>query len=529
MAARSKRPVADETGPRPNEPQKPRLLIFIVAYNAEKKIEWVLGRIPRELGEAYEVEVLLIDDCSGDRTFERGHEVKRLGTLPFPLHVLYNPVNQGYGGNQKIGYHFAIEQGFDFVALLHGDGQYAPECLPLLVEPLARGEADAVFGSRMLTAGGARDGGMPLYKYLGNKILTTYENLLLGTRLSEFHSGYRVYSVAALRRIPFHLNTNVFHFDTEIIIQFVFARLRIREVPIPTYYGDEICHVDGLRYAWDVTKATTTAWAQRLNLFYARQFDCGPDAGDNAYYGGKGDFPSPHAETLRRVPSGARVLDLGCAGGYVGRDLKTKGCHVTGVDLHPPVDPDALDDFHRHDLNDPALPVDPADFDVILMLDVVEHLLGPEAFVERLYAGLERSPRTRLLVSTGNVAFGVTRLMLLLGQFNYGKRGILDLTHTRLFTFGSLRRLFEQSGFEVTDMSGIPAPFPLAMGQRRAARVLLSVNGWLIRLWRGLFAYQIYMEARPRPSLAYLLADARAKSETRAVAALSSGGAEAAD
>ncbi len=143
----------------------------------------------------------------------------RDGAIPFPLHVLFNPVNQGYGGNQKIGYHFAIERGFDFVALVHGDGQYAPECLPELVRPLRDGEADAVFGSRMLEKAAALRGGMPLYKYVGNKILTGSRTACSASSLSEFHSGYRVYAVAALKQIPFALNTNDFHFDTEIIVQ----------------------------------------------------------------------------------------------------------------------------------------------------------------------------------------------------------------------------------------------------------------------------------------------------------------------
>ena len=150
------------------------------------------------------------------------------------MRALFNPVNQGYGGNQKLGYHYAIEKGFDFVALLHGDGQYAPECLPRLLDPLRRGEADAVMGSRMLPGGGALKGGMPLYKFIGNKVLTWLENRLLRTDLSEFHSGYRVYSVEALRAIPFDRNSNDFHFDTEIIIQLQIAARTIREMPIPT-------------------------------------------------------------------------------------------------------------------------------------------------------------------------------------------------------------------------------------------------------------------------------------------------------
>src|SRR5215831_13577428 len=243
--------------------QTPRLLIFVVAYHAESTIEEVLTRIPAVIAEQYETEVLVLDDASTDLTFERASTVR----LPFPLTVLSNPVNQGYGGNQKLGYVYALKHGFDFVALLHGDAQYAPECLPDLVRPLRDGVADACFGSRMMTKGGARRGGMPLYKFWGNRILTWLENRLLRTTFTEFHSGYRVYSVGALKQIPFTLNTNDFHFDTEIIIQFVRAGLRIVELPIPTYYGDEICRVNGMKYAWDVAKAVTVARSQQMGFF----------------------------------------------------------------------------------------------------------------------------------------------------------------------------------------------------------------------------------------------------------------------
>src|SRR6266508_4535575 len=351
------------SGKKPPRPgAKPRLLIFIVAYNAEKTIAQVLGRIPHLLAEEYEVEVLVLDDSSQDRTFEESRGVRRGVALPFVLHVLFNPVNQGYGGNQKIGYHFAIEQRFDFVALLHGDGQYAPECLPDLVRPLRDGRADAVFGSRMLEKGGARRGGMPLYKFVGNRILSWFQNRVLGASLSEFHSGYRVYSVAALAKVPFELNTNDFHFDTEIIIQFLLSGLRIAELPIPTYYGDEICRVNGIKYAWDVTKAVLVARTQQLGLLYDRRFDCAPAAG-NAQYEPKLDYISPHSAALEVVPAGARVLDLGCAGGYVGAMLRRqRHCGVTGVDRFPLGAGVELDAFVLHDLNDGFPPVNAADY-----------------------------------------------------------------------------------------------------------------------------------------------------------------------
>src|SRR5215471_17301953 len=145
--------------------EKKRVLVFVVAYNAEKTIAQVVRRIPVDLLDHYEVDILIIDDASRDETFAKSHSVGRDDSLPFPIHALFNPVNQGYGGNQKLGYRYAIEHGYDFVALVHGDGQYAPESLPELLGPLAKGEAAAVFGSRMLKRGAARSGGMPLYKF----------------------------------------------------------------------------------------------------------------------------------------------------------------------------------------------------------------------------------------------------------------------------------------------------------------------------------------------------------------------------
>jgi len=492
----------------------PRLLVFIVAYKAEKTVQAVLQRIPARLREVCEVEVLVIDDASNDATFERAHELGRSDALPFPCHVLVNPGNQGYGGNQKLGYHFAIERGFDYVALVHGDGQYAPECLPELVQPLLNGEADAVFGSRMMTPGAARQGGMPLYKFVGNRILTRFQNAMLRTSLSEFHSGYRVYRVAALKQLPWEFNTTQFHFDTEIIIQFVRAGLRIREVPIPTYYGDEICSVNGIKYAKDVAAAVVKARAQDLGIFYERRFDCRPVP--NAQYRLKTGYRSPHTMSLNAVGEGSRVLDLGCAGGYVAALLKDrKRCRVTAVDSVPLAGGVSVGQFLLHDLDTGPPRLDFREFDAVLLLDVLEHLRSPEAFIEALREALKLSPRTELLVSTPNIGFFAVRIGLFFGQWNYGKRGILDLTHTRLFTFASIKRLFEQGGFDVLEMDGIPAPYPLAVGDGWLGRLLLKLNEVLIAVSRRLFSYQIWLRVKPVASLEYLMAAAEQASADR--------------
>ncbi len=493
-----------------------RLLIFIVAYHAETTVADVLSRIPHGLAAEFDTEVLVIDDGSRDRTFETARAAVRDCPLPFPITVLHNPVNQGYGGNQKIGYFYALRHGFDFVALLHGDGQYAPECLPDLLRPLSSGHAEACFGSRMMLKGHALKGGMPVYKYLGNKVLSWFENRMLATALTEFHSGYRVYSTAALRKIPFDLNTNDFHFDTEIIIQFVLAGLRIVEVPIPTYYGDEICRVNGLKYAWNVAVAVTKARAQEFGIFHDARFDCARPGVDGLPYRLKLDFESPHSLALEAIPAKSRVLDLGCAAGHVASALeRRKGCRVIGLDRTAPEHSARADGFREHDLDRGLPELDMSSFDYLLALDVIEHLSSPERFVAELRDALKRSPDVRILASTANIGFIVTRLMLLIGQFNYGKRGILDMTHTRLFTAAAFRRLFEQGGFRVLETRGIPAPFPLALGDGMLGKLLLHLNKLLIRLSRGLFSYQIFLVLQPQPSLEYLLEAAETHSALR--------------
>ena len=232
----------------------PRIGILIVAYNAESTLQKVLQRIPPDVYAKIE-EIFVFDDASHDRTYEAGRAAMH---EPYgdKLKVFRNPVNLMYGGNQRKGYQYAIQRGLDIVVLLHGDGQYAPEVMQELLTPLESGEADMVMGSRMMIPGAALRGNMPKYKYFGNKVLTWMENRLAGLRLTEFHSGYRAYSVHALRQIPLDTMTWNWHFDTQIILEFLRKDLRIKEVPIPTYYGDEICHVNGIPYAWNCIRQT---------------------------------------------------------------------------------------------------------------------------------------------------------------------------------------------------------------------------------------------------------------------------------
>jgi len=226
----------------------------VVAYNAESTLENVVARIPREFIESISV-ILICDDASQDSTFSVGQSVGN-SRPDLPISLIRHPINLGYGGNQKAGYRWMLNHDIDVVVLLHGDGQYAPEYLPQMVQPIISGTADIVFGSRMMVRGNALKGGMPVYKFIGNKILTFWQNRMAGIRLSEWHSGYRAYSTRSLASTDFELNSDYFDFDTEIILQMIEANQRIVEIPIPTFYGDELSRVNGVKYGWRVAKHT---------------------------------------------------------------------------------------------------------------------------------------------------------------------------------------------------------------------------------------------------------------------------------
>jgi 2-polyprenyl-3-methyl-5-hydroxy-6-metoxy-1,4-benzoquinol methylase len=330
-----------------------------------------------------------------------------------------------------------------------------------------------------------------------------------------------LYATRALAQLPFERNSNVFHFDTEIIIQLVLKKLRVLELPIPTYYGDEICHVNGIAYALNVVKAMIRARLHQMNLFFDGKFDLVPPQEN---YDAKLAFSSSHTMAVAAAKPGTHVLDIGCGRGYVGAELLKKGCRVTGMDRHVPVSENGGMRFIQWDLDRKEFPVNVSQFDQLLMLDIIEHLRRPEEFMDELRFATG-CKRPEVIITTANIGFFATRLMLLLGQFNYGRQGILDATHTRLFTFRSLRELLRQSGYRILEVRGIPAPYPKALGNNFLSRLLLRVNEGLIKLSRTLFSYQIFVRAQALPTVNNLLHETIATSRRLHGAMLTSGSA----
>jgi glycosyltransferase involved in cell wall biosynthesis len=467
-----------------------QVAVFIVAYNAEKHIEGVLRRIPAWIAERL-AEIFIIDDHSTDNTVTKAENVT-WSEVYAPLRIYRTPYNQGYGGNQRLGYLYALDRGFDIVVLLHGDGQYAPEALPNILAPYAVG-ADAVFGSRFIRPVDAIKGGMPVYKWLGNRVLTKAQNFILGARMSEMHSGYRSYRTSTLRRVPFANNSLGFDFDADIIVQLHAAGFHVSEVPIPTYYGDEICRVNGLKYAYQCVKTALKYRLMQFEIFYDPKFDVGGQT--NRRYTTKLSPTTLHY-FIRHLPlvPGASLIDVGGGDGdAVGRALAERGVEVTCIDQNIDSESDKIKQFEV-DLDRPwEHQFEVEQYDIAIALDVLEHLKSPEKGVAEIFRCLRSGGK--LYASTGNVAFLPVRLALLIGWFNYGRRGILDLTHRRLFTAASFLRLFKNAGFRVDRRMGFGPPLAdLSGGQSGWLHVLDRVMAWLARRWPKLFAYQILIE-----------------------------------
>jgi len=468
-----------------------RIGVLVVAFNAETTLQATLDRIPADFRSRID-ELLICDDASRDNTVDAGLAWREANDAVRTT-VIRHISNLGYGGNQKAGYRIAIDRGLDIVVLLHADGQYAPESLPEMIAPIERGEADAVFGSRMMIPGSARRGGMPLYKYVGNRLLTAVENSLLSASLTEFHSGYRAYRVAALAKLPIEFNTDGFDFDTQIIIQLLDDGKRIVEIPIPTYYGEEICYVDGLKYARDVIRDVVQ---YRLTKVGIGTHSWVPTDREYDLKDGEGTSHTVIAEMLSDLPPG-RVLDLGCSGGRLSELLRRSGHTVIGVDsveIHGVRD--RVDDFVLGDLED-GLPPDVGDnFDVVIAADVIEHVRHPQQLLRQMADVL--SPTGQAVVSTPNFGHWYARGRVVTGTFDYDRRGILDQTHLRFFSRKSLHRTFAASGLDLLELRYCGLPFDvLTRDDSWKARSARSVDRRLVRLRPTLFAYQFVARLRP--------------------------------
>jgi glycosyltransferase involved in cell wall biosynthesis len=211
-----------------------KIVVVMPAYNASKTLEMTYREIPFDIVD----EVILVDDASSDDTDKK---IRELG-----IHAIIHPKNIGYGGNQKTCYREALSKGADIIVMVHSDYQYSPRLVTAMASMVTSGHYDIVLGSRIL-GGEALKGGMPFYKYLANRFLTLAENLVLGVKLSEYHTGYRAFSRKVLETLPLGENSNDFVFDNEILVQAVYFGFKIGEISCPTRYFEDASSINFIR------------------------------------------------------------------------------------------------------------------------------------------------------------------------------------------------------------------------------------------------------------------------------------------
>jgi glycosyltransferase involved in cell wall biosynthesis len=239
------------------------ITVVLPAYNAEKTLEQTFREIPFDIVD----HVILVDDRSKDNTVKVAHD---LGIK----HVIIHAENKGYGGNQKTCYDKAVELKSDIVVMLHPDYQYSPKLIHSMCYLIANGVYEVVFGSRILGKGALR-GGMPLYKYVANRFLTLAQNILMNQKLSEYHTGYRAFSGDVLQKIKYHLNSDDFVFDNQMIAQLFYAGYEIAEITCPTRYFDEASSINlsrSIKYGLGVLGVSFSYMLQKTGLFKFRIF-----------------------------------------------------------------------------------------------------------------------------------------------------------------------------------------------------------------------------------------------------------------
>lgn len=244
-------------------PDKPKVIAVMPAYNAESTLERTIADIPPGSVD----EIILVDDCSTDNT------VKLAQSLG--LTVIEHETNKGYGGNQKTCYKRALEQGADIVVMIHPDYQYDSRIIPVACEIIRLGICDFILGSRIRTRKEVLDGGMPLYKYIANRVLTTIENIALGQNLGDFHSGFRAYRRELLEVIPWEENSDDFVFDSQFLAQSVHFGFKLGDVPVPVRYFDEASSINfrrSSRYGLLTLYVMAMYWFNRVGIYRSKIF-----------------------------------------------------------------------------------------------------------------------------------------------------------------------------------------------------------------------------------------------------------------
>jgi len=468
----------------------PTIGLFLFDCADPDVLRQTLGRIPEPVWDwLAEVVVVVEPRRTGDPVS------KSLRSLAGEHRVLIHrlPRESGFGGVRKAAFEYGLRKGFDHVVFIRGDGVHPPEALPLVLAPVHRDPALVVTASRMLSGRKALSGGMKPMRWFVHVLATGIENRILGLRLGDYDTGYRVYACRAIRRIRFQLNDNDRQFDIQILIQLRALQFPIEEVAVLPAWSEFDLEDRGVGNA---LRSLGTALEYRLHQLHVfrlgRYF-----VDEDVHYTLKLSRTGSHMQVVGAIEPGRRVLDLGCSQGLLSRPLKQKDVRVVGVDIGTGEEiAEELEAYYQRDL-DAALDLPLGrEFDYVVISDVIEHLRNRHELLVESRRFLKEGGR--LVISTPNIALWFYRLSLLVGRFEYGPRGVLDRTHVHLFTRATFRREVEGAGFHVVHERVTALPFEVVFRSTGRSRLIRSISGayhTLARVWPELFAYQIILEA----------------------------------
>jgi len=416
-----------------------RVGVLVVAHNAAGTLAGTLDRIPPGFRDRVD-ELFLLDDASADDTFPIAADWARRNRVMHAT-VLRHTKQLGCGGNRKAACRLAIEHGLDLVVLLPGDGRYAPESLPSLIRPLLDDSADAVFGVSADNADEKR------VTRAGDRVLARLGERVLGRAPTGLRSGYRAYSTAALRDIPFEANSDGPDFDTQVVVQLVHEGKRILELPV--LHGAPK-RASGPKYATGVLRALCEYRRVTLGFGTSDWVPVSKEPGSQESIAHDALLAELTDIAAQSKLTAARVLDLGCGNGRFAERARALGHRVVGVDI---AESDGVRDrlnlFVRADLNAgiPQQAHVAAGYDVVVADDVLQHLVRPDRLLREINSVLR--PGGQVLIRVPNGVHWYVRLRFASGRFDYDRRGLLDADHLRFFTRRSLRRLLARTGYDV--------------------------------------------------------------------------------
>ncbi len=458
-----------------------RLTLVITGWSSRELLSSVLQRFPDNLlGN-----ILAIPDKD---SLDPGELDCLRDDFP-ALTILSTRFGGGEGRRLKLAMRHAIQSDCEILVTLNAAAGPAPEYLARLLAPMREPDVALVIASRLPDHADT----IPNPHRWNLRAATSLQNKLLKCSLGDPHSGYRAYRAATLAALPFEFNSDRSVMEAELVIQHLIVQHRIEEVPVPASPGPDDRR-RGLIYALQNLRTVLRALANRLHLVYHPKFDLEEAKPSYSFKSAPGSL---HQYIIRRHGHGkGKVADVGAGSAGVSQSLHEAGSSVVAIDHRRPdhelpfdyIEADLDQDFGsiiHESLEGPA--------DTLLALDVIEHLQRPEHGIAEIHRGL--SPGGTLVASTANIAYLPIRLSLALGQFNYGKRGILDVTHCRLFTIRSFCRALESQGFRIDHIRGFGPPIRDTIGDSFVLRWLDRIAGGLAWIWPSMFSFQFLVEA----------------------------------